>query len=495
MPDFEFVNVANPGDVKRHSTKIRRHVMKDIGKARRKPRAKKRGEFVLGEGCSSSPSNGNEAQPNTMSRALAPPSPWLDTNLNTLVYPTEMDEDRLSLVRFLVDEAQSTYRPFRFPWITMGLSDSSAFYITLANAALYRGIKTDPQAQKQKPEFNTNVEAMKWYTLSLASITKRLANPAESDSEGLVIAVTGFVCHDSSIGNFDRFCVHMEGLQRIIDRKGGLETLSSPFLRIMISWLDLAGATFFNVKPRFNVPQGAIKDIDTGNDSQYLQQLLLSWDADCPALGDIMSAMKATAAVASYINRQSDNPRFWTDDVTIARLLGPAFHEVLSLEGRPLPNDTSDPQYSGTAAREAFRRAALVFLAAIKIRMGYGAYEMERHLEAFRQISQLPLVDWGVVAELNIWAHIISAMQEESPNRAWHVLTIVGIMETIGLQTGSQAMDIARGIIWVDAIDAGKSGALCSEIDSYLEASLLQRIEAIPMDPTLDLLPSDIESL
>ncbi|KAI0834121.1 hypothetical protein F5Y06DRAFT_279919 [Hypoxylon sp. FL0890] len=493
MPEFEFVNVGNPCDVKRHSTKIRRHVMKDIGKARRKPRAKKRGEFVIGEESSASTSNGDETQSSSASQALTLPSPKLDRNLNTLVYPVEMDEDRLNLVRFLVDEARATYRPFRFPWITMGLSDSAAFHITLANAALFRGIKADPQALKQKPEFSSNADAMKWYTLSLASVTKRLADPAESESEGLVIAITGFVCHDSSIGNFDRFCVHMEGLQRMIDRKGGLETLSSPFLRIMISWLDLAGATFFNAKPRFNVPQNAIKDIDTGNDAQYLQHLLQTWDADCPALGDIMSAMKAVAAVASYINRQSDNERFWTDDVTIARLLGPAFHEVLSLEGRPLPNDPSDPQYSGTAVREAFRRAALVFLAAVKIRMGYGAYEMERHLEAFRQISQLPLVDWGVVAELNLWAHIISAMQEESPNRAWHVLTIVGIMETIGLQTGSQAIDIARGIIWVDAIDAGKSDLLCSEIDHYLEASMLRRLDNIPVDPNLVMFPGNID--
>jgi len=38
MPDFEFVNLNRPGDEKRFSTKVRRHVMKDIGKARRKPK-------------------------------------------------------------------------------------------------------------------------------------------------------------------------------------------------------------------------------------------------------------------------------------------------------------------------------------------------------------------------------------------------------------------------------------------------------------------------
>ncbi|KAI1104058.1 hypothetical protein F4804DRAFT_342049 [Jackrogersella minutella] len=489
MTDFEFVNVAAPGDVKRHLTKIRRHVMKDIGKARRKPRTKNRTEVILGEASSNATANRDEAEGSGASQALSLPSPKMDSTLHNLAYPTDMDESRMTLVRYIADESRSTYRPFRFPWLSMGLSDAAAWNITLANAVLYRGVKPG----QKKPEFNSNDEAMKWYTLSLTSIVKRLADPAEDNSEGLVIAVTGFVCHDSSIGNFDRYSVHMEGLQRIVDKKGGIETLSSPFLRMMISWLDLAGATYFNAKPRFNVPKDFIKQIDAGNDSQYLQHLLQSWDAGCPSLGDIMSAMKATAAVASYFNRHCDSPNFWRDDMTIARVLSPAFHEILCLEGRPLPSDPSDPQYSGTAAREAFRRAALVFLAAIKIRMGAEAYEMEKHLEAFRQISQLPLVDWGMVAELNLWAHIISATQEESPNRAWHVLTIVGIMESIGLQTGRQAIDIARGIIWIEVIDAGKSDSLCREIDNYLEAMLVQCPEGLPVDPHLDAFSENID--
>ncbi|KAI1394012.1 uncharacterized protein F4822DRAFT_33595 [Hypoxylon trugodes] len=487
MTNFEFVNVGSPSEVKRHSTKIRRHVMKDIGKARRKSRPKKRGEVILGEDSSPSSENGDEAEASSSSKAVALPSPRMDADLHRPSYPAGMDEERLNLVRFMVNEAHSVYRPFRFLWLSMGLSDAAAWNITLANAALYRGMDAETKKLK-KPEYISSVDAMKWYTLSLASITERLQTPDDSDTEGLVVAVTGFVCHDSSVGNFDRYCVHMEGLQRLIDKKGGIENLSSPFLRMMVSWLDLAGATYFNVKPRFDVPRGFIREVNTGNDAQYLEQLLRSWDGNCPALGDIQNAMKATASVANYINRRSEDPKFWQDDVTLARLLGPAFHEILCLEGRPLPEDTSSIDYCGTAAREAFRRAALVFLAAIKIRMGAGAYEMERHLDAFRQISQLPLVNWSVVPELNLWAHIISAMQEESPNRAWHVITILEIMGSMGLQSGNQAIDIARGIIWIDAIDQGKSDSLCRELNCYL----MQRLEEeIPVDPQLEMHSED----
>ncbi|KAI0013034.1 hypothetical protein F4779DRAFT_625482 [Xylariaceae sp. FL0662B] len=481
MPDFEFVNVARPDDVKHQSTRIRRHVMKDIGKSRRKPRAKKRSEIVLGEHIASA--CGDSGVPTTTdnheilaSQALTTTNPNADSSLNTTVYPIEMNEERLNLVRFMVEEARSVYRPFRFPWLSMGLSDASAWYITLANAELLR----NAEPGLKKLEFSSNVEATKWYTLSLASIIKRLADPAERGSEGLSIAVVGSICHDASVGNFGRMEIHMRGLKRIVENQGGLEALSSPFLRLMISWYDLAIATYLNISPFFGVPRGSITEIDTGNDTQYLEELLRTWNANCPALGDIMGAIRATAAVASYINRYSDQSGFWKDDITGARLLAPAFHEILRLDGRPLP-EPSDHHYSAVAAREAFRRAALVFLAAVKVRMGAGAYEMERHLEAFRQISQLPLVDWAVVPELSLWAHVTSAMQEDSHNRAWHVLTIVGIMQIMGLQTGNQALDLARGIIWVDALAIGKTDILCREIDGLIEANMLQQLHDLPL--------------
>ncbi|KAI1079133.1 hypothetical protein F5B20DRAFT_545050 [Whalleya microplaca] len=478
MPEFEFVNVTQPGDVKRESTRIRRHVMKDIGRSRRKPRAKRRGEAALGEHIAaasgdsgaSAATNNNEA---SMSQALVVPNPNADSALNTTAYPIEMNDERLNLIRFMVEDARSVYKPFRFPWLSMGLSDSAAWQITLANAELFR----NSESGARKPEFNTNVEAMKWYTLSLASISKRLADAFEDGSEGLVVAVTGFLCHDSYTGNFERMEIHMKGLKRLVESRGGLEALDNPFLRLMISWLDLAIATYLNISPFFGVPRGSITEIDTGNDTEYLEQLLGTWNANCLYLGDIMGAIKATAAVASYINRHSD---FWKDDITGARLLGPAFHEILNLEGQPLPS-LSEPRYHAVAAREAFRRAALVFLAAIKVKMGAGAYEMERHLDAFRQISQLPLVEWTVVPELSLWAHITSAMQEASHNRAWHVLTIVGIMETLGLQSSHQALDLAKGIIWVDALAVGKSDILCREIDSLVEANMLQCLHDLPL--------------
>jgi hypothetical protein len=210
--------------------------------------------------------------------------------------------------------------------------------------------------------------------------------------------------------------------------------------------------------------------------------LLDSWDTTCPCLGDIRSALKATAAVASYINQRCHADLFWTDEVLAARLLSPAMHEVLSLEDGALPSDPSDPNYSGTAARKAFRRSALIFLASLRARFIFGCarFELARHIHDFRLISKIPGVDWAVVPELNLWAHAIAALQEESGERSWHVETIVGIMEgSLALASGRQALDVVRGIIWVEAVFADKVGSLCREIDGLIASKAAHRLSTL----------------
>ncbi|KAI3322111.1 hypothetical protein HD806DRAFT_501013 [Xylariaceae sp. AK1471] len=456
MPDFEFVNVDRPGDEKRHATKIRRHVMKDIGKSRRKP--KKRSETTIAKAISV------DARSQSQCGQAVVPSPLDEYKLNEIVFPTVMDGERMNLARYLFTEARNSYRPFRFPWLFMGLSDASAWHITMANAVIFKTMKPGDA----KPEFGTNTEALKWYTLSLESISKRLADPTERSKEGIIVAIAGFICHDSSTGNFARQEIHMQGLKRLLDDRGGIDKITNPLLRYMISWHDLTGASYRNSTPYFGVPKGSITNIDTGNDTEYFKSLLDSWDEKCPYLGDIRSALKATAAVASYLNQHCHAERFWTEDVLAARLLAPALYEVLSLEGRALPSDPSHLDYSGTAAREAFRRSLLIFLASIKAKFGAVTFELRRHLDDFRQISQIPHVEWTVVPEFNLWAHTIAALQEDIEQRSWNVSAIVSIMESMGSVSGQQALDMVRGIIWVEALFADKTEALRHEIDSFI---------------------------
>jgi hypothetical protein len=74
-------------------------------------------------------------------------------------------------------------------WISVGASDSSAFFLTLANAAILI-------AGQENTDFHENPEFLKYYTTALRSVNSRLLGPVEKISEGLIGAILGFVCHD-----------------------------------------------------------------------------------------------------------------------------------------------------------------------------------------------------------------------------------------------------------------------------------------------------------
>ncbi|KAJ8119505.1 hypothetical protein O1611_g10602 [Lasiodiplodia mahajangana] len=175
MPDFEFVHVNQPGDEKKNSTKVRRHVMKDIARDTQVDAA--------------GPSTGAQAQDE---QALVP-SPLDESRLGDIAFPMEMDEERRNLMRFVFAGCRGSYRPFGLPWLNIGLADAGASYITLANAELFKQMKPGDS----KPEFYANAKATKWYTLSLKSVSKRLADPNEANKQGLIAAITGFICHDA----------------------------------------------------------------------------------------------------------------------------------------------------------------------------------------------------------------------------------------------------------------------------------------------------------
>ena len=72
-----------------------------------------------------------------------------------------------------------TYRPLVEVWFTIGISDRSAFYLTMANAAMLFERETSNGNRE-------TAESMKYYTRSLRSVNKRLQDPVDAISEGVM---------------------------------------------------------------------------------------------------------------------------------------------------------------------------------------------------------------------------------------------------------------------------------------------------------------------
>ena len=77
----------------------------------------------------------------------------------------------------------------RIIWISVGMSDRSAFQLSLAHSALLMARQDDPRIQE-------NNEALKYYTNALNSVNNRLCDPTDNTSEGIIGAILGFCCYE-----------------------------------------------------------------------------------------------------------------------------------------------------------------------------------------------------------------------------------------------------------------------------------------------------------
>lgn len=74
----------------------------------------------------------------------------------------------------------------------MGLSDSTAFYLSLASALLF----WDHRMGKMHMEYSDNPESGKYYFVALNQLMVRLSDPQQCVSAGVIATILGCLCHD-----------------------------------------------------------------------------------------------------------------------------------------------------------------------------------------------------------------------------------------------------------------------------------------------------------
>jgi hypothetical protein len=182
---------------------IRRHAMKEIGKSRRRPKPSKEIQLDL------------SALQDDQARSRLPPwwlgSLWRQVHgyLDPFVrYPIEVDsvargfiangEWSLRFIQFILEthvivvfqDPDSQQRPLRDAWFTVGLEDEAAFLQVLANSALYLdSMRNNGRIAKETSD------SMRYHARALVSVQERMKMGDGAVSDGLIGAVTGFMCH------------------------------------------------------------------------------------------------------------------------------------------------------------------------------------------------------------------------------------------------------------------------------------------------------------
>lgn len=94
-------------------------------------------------------------------------------------------------------EADFVYRPFRTSWFRIGLSDTAAFDLWLAQAVVIRnGLLHEQNTINYGTKYLDTSEANRYYCKSLHQLALRLNSREECVSDGVIATIMGFICVD-----------------------------------------------------------------------------------------------------------------------------------------------------------------------------------------------------------------------------------------------------------------------------------------------------------
>ncbi|KAF2672871.1 hypothetical protein BT63DRAFT_138760 [Microthyrium microscopicum] len=323
------------------------------------------------------------------------------------------------------------------------MSDSSALNLTLATAAL-------AISRRFNYKIEDSTECLTYYTASLQEINQRLQDPKESASDGVVGTILGFACFDTNIGNWDRWKLHMSGLQKIIKVRGGLQSfLGLHILQTTILWVDVAGSLILDTVPRFELPQ--ISSIEPElHHSPRILTFVQKWETQYPELVDIRDNLFSLASLARHANSSATSNNLSQDGTFICIRLHSVAHGFLCMS-RDIQPAVAYSNYPGSAIREALRLTSILFIAMIKKHHGVvpsGVPECKLRLSQF--LTQVA-VDWSSFMDLHLWVLMIGALAEKN-GRLWYVSEISATMREMGLIKWDDLLDVVKDIIWINEI-------------------------------------------
>jgi len=184
-----------------------------------------------------------------------------------------------------------------------------------------------------------------------------------------------------------------------------------------------------------------------------------------PQLAPISQALRIMSSVARTVNRNSDSPHFWQDEIGAVSLLGPVTHHLLSIS-RPsgIPSEGSEALVVGELAR----LACLTILSGLKGLFSLNTLDAAPLFTKFlatvtrspEKASQLP--------DIKLWALISCALLQTGNGARALLPHIQAALRSRGGSNARCAINLAKSLIWIDALEGHGEFQLTRDIDEVV---------------------------
>ncbi|KAM7197264.1 hypothetical protein V8F33_005692 [Rhypophila sp. PSN 637] len=334
-----WVHSTEPTGVRRRDkptmTKIRRHIMEDIGKSRRKPQQNP--QFVIEIG---SPAFADHPEVNS----LLPPF-WSQDPLSVLEQQWQMDTFSaygLSLLaaegkRLLCNADALTCEGFSFPFAFTSSAFLRHFRAIFSDSSVLKGIYHQSSAK-------IRVMALERSSGTISCIEATLANPSFdlATADRVLYAVLSAICYNLLSLEFDQARVHWEGLVGLIAARGEKQCLKdNNELRLMIFWVDVAICLLFNTSPRYSLPLDLTQAMFHTDPSKGLpiplSRILAAAEAEVGVqLTHVPVCVAGLSEVAITIESElaARGNALWNDEIFLGLRINPLAHGLFDRAGR-----------------------------------------------------------------------------------------------------------------------------------------------------------------
>ncbi|KAH8800358.1 hypothetical protein F5884DRAFT_863069 [Xylogone sp. PMI_703] len=307
---------------------------------------------------------------------------------------------------------------------------------------------------------NKNPEAIVLSTKAIRSVHRRLLDPELCTTDGIIIAILTFALHAVIFDDRQSVITHFNGLEEIIRRRGGLDTLiCKPVLRTALLWCDVKSAFINDHAPRFPIPVDMLPEPDHLPSTLVLDRTLL----DACYTGDMISAINELFGLIHLMASRRTTGGLKRDEVLlVARLV----HKLLSTR-----HDSTiiNPK---ALMEEACRIGILLYLAGIL--HGFGLHlSWDIYILKLKQtIKHQHNLDLMKTKPIHLWLLIMGGIHAyKYEDRNWFASEVADRFVQLKYRSWDEMMTTVRKISWIEGAFQAECDQLQAEVLSVLESS------------------------
>ncbi|KAI1345382.1 hypothetical protein F5Y01DRAFT_300708 [Xylaria sp. FL0043] len=467
-----FVHTVGPTHVhgrdRETKTRIRQHIMRDIGRGRRKIPQNPQLDIVLEF------SNDNDAEQAARPAISRRKDDSIDRrHLPSLVRPF-WDQHPLDVLESQWD--MDMFSAYGIMWMlnegrNLASTDSSIesfiFPFAFQKSAFlrhYGQLITTPNrltgVSHEKPT-RFKVMALQRSLGAIACIESGLAGTSleKPSTERIILGILAVICFNLISSDLDQALVHMRGLKSFIDvRDMNFYVHGSDEVRLMINWVDVTICLLRDFSPKFPLPSDLIAVIPPALFSHELplslRSLMISGHGKDGNIAHVLSCMIDLKAIAALIESELAvrGDSLWGESISLGLWLNPVAHRLLDRSA------VTGSSFRTSTIAETLRQGALLWV--IWIKRMHNAYPGSPTAIVQKLLSLLMQPDWtNVLTDTNylsvhLWLLVLCGINYDGPASSRNPADILALqMQQMEWNNWSEVMMHVCQMPWTHAFD------------------------------------------